>query len=479
MRQVFAALSCAALLFAPLAAPAEEDDASAQEEAFALVEFMAQPWTGDLDGMVERGFIRLGVPYGVPFLTYDQGRAVGLSADLAAEFEKHLRAKLGKPARNLTVALAPLPRDRMFDALVEGRIDLLAAGLTITGDRETRVDFAAPVITGVDEVIVTGPESPRLESLEDLVDVALHVRPSSSYAEHLRAINAARTAAGQTPLNVVEADENLEDVDLAELVSVGVIPAIVMDAYKADLYAKIFEGLVVHPDLKIAENREIAWAMRKGSPKLLDAANGFMKVTKKGTQLGNILIKRWLRDADRVKNAMAPGEDEKFQATIELIRQYAGAYAFDPIMIAAQGYQESGLDQRKRSRAGAVGIMQVMPRTAKDPNVGIPDIHVADRNVEAGVKYLRFLRNRYFSDPEMSELDQTLFAFAAYNAGPGNISKARKRAVKMGLDPNLWFGNVELATARAVSQEPVVYVRNILKYYTTYTLASMRRQPRG
>lgn len=139
-------------------------------------------------------------------------------------------------------------------------------------------------------------------------------------------------------------------------------------------------------------------------------------------------------------------------------------------MIAAQGYQESCLDQSKRSPVGAVGVLQVMPATAKDPNVGIPDIHLTEPNIHAGVKYLRFLRDHFCSDPSLSKLDQTPFSFAAYNAGPGNVAKARKRAAKLGLNPNVWLDNVEIAAAKVVSREPVIYVRNIYKYYVAYVV---------
>jgi membrane-bound lytic murein transglycosylase MltF len=247
----------------------------------------------------------------------------------------------------------------------------------------------------------------------------------------------------------------------------------------ATLWAQIFEHLRLHPNLAVNEGGEIAWALRKGSPQLMAAINGFMGQARKGTMLGNILFKRYLADPDRVKNALAPGEDAKFVETIEFIRRHAATYDFDALLVAAQGYQESGLDQSKRSPVGAVGIMQIMPATARDPNVAIAEIHIAERNVEAGIKYLRFLRDRYFSDPALSPLDRTLFAFAAYNAGPGNIEKARRRAEKMGLDPNVWFGSVELAAARVISREPVVYVRNILKYYVSYRLFQERRAARG
>jgi membrane-bound lytic murein transglycosylase MltF len=425
------------------------------------------------------GYLRFGTAYNPVMLYYDGPKQQGLSVDLAAEFEKHLRKTLGKSASNLTVVPTPLPREGMLEALVGGRVDVLAANLTITPARAARVDFADPILKGVAEIAVTGPAAPPIESFDDLAQTAVHVRRSSSYFEHLAALNARRVADGAAPIPVVEADENLEDNDLIELVDVGVIPAAIVDSHKAELWAKVFEHVSLRPDLAVNEDGEIAWALRQDSPQLMAAVNGFMAQARKGTALGNILFKRYLVETDRVRNALAPGEDAKFIEIIDFIRTHAAAYDFDALLIAAQGYQESGLDQSKRSPVGAVGIMQIMPATARDPNVGIADIHVAERNVEAGVKYLDFLRDRYFSDPAISPLDRTLLSFAAYNAGPGNLAKARKRAAAMGLDPNVWFNQVELAAARVISREPVVYVRNILKYYVTYRLFQERRAARA
>jgi membrane-bound lytic murein transglycosylase MltF len=458
------------------AAPAET---ATEAEEDALVAALAEPWSGDLDGIIERGYLRFGVAYNPILFSYDRPKQQGLSVDLAAEFEKHLRKTLGDRARTLTVALTALPRESMLEAPIEGRVDVLAANLTITPERAARVDFADPIYTGVVEIVVTGPAASAIESFDDLATTEVHVRRSSSYFEHLTALNAKRVADGAAPIPVVEAEESLEDNDLIELVDVGVIPAVIVDSHMAELWAKIFEHVTLRPDLAVNHDGDIAWAIRKDSPQLMAAVNGFMREARKGTMLGNILFKRYFVDTDPVRNALAPGEDAKLLETIGFIRRHAATYDFDTLLIAAQGYQESGLDQSKRSPVGAIGIMQVMPATARDPNVGIPDIHIAERNVEAGIKYLRFLRGRYFSDPALSPLDRTLFSFAAYNAGPGNIAKARKRAEKMGLDPNVWFGSVELAAARTISREPVVYVRNILKYYVSYRLFEERRAARS
>jgi membrane-bound lytic murein transglycosylase MltF len=123
-----------------------------------------------------------------------------------------------------------------------------------------------------------------------------------------------------------------------------------------------------------------------------------------------------------------------------------------------------------------VGVMQVLPSTAADPNVAIERIDELENNIHAGVRYLAFLRDRYFSDPEISPLDRNAFSWAAYNAGPAKVRKMRQQAAKMGLDPNIWFSNVEVAAARVVGREPVQYVSNIYKYYVAYRLVADRTE---
>jgi membrane-bound lytic murein transglycosylase MltF len=141
-------------------------------------------------------------------------------------------------------------------------------------------------------------------------------------------------------------------------------------------------------------------------------------------------------------------------------------------MLAALAFQESGIDQSKKSHVGAIGVMQVMPSTAKDKNVGIPNIEEIEANIHAGTKYLRFMMDRYFDDPDIDTLNRGLFSFAAYNAGPAKVSKLRKEAAGMGLDPNVWFRNVEIIAAKRIGRETVQYVSNIFKYYIAYRYIS-------
>ncbi|MGF1641794.1 MAG: transglycosylase SLT domain-containing protein [Rhodospirillales bacterium] len=454
--------------FSTAAVAADETDAFADEDA--LLARASEPWVGDLDGMVERGFVRVLTTHNPLFFHYDGNQLRGIVFELTTAFQERLRKTQRRAGPPLDVMLIPVRRDELFTKLLDGRGDIAVANLTITPDREKLVDFSIPFYADVRELVVTGPAAPEIASFDDLATSEVYVRRSSSYFEHLSALNATRRKESKKAIPVREADERLEDYDLLDLVNAGIIPAVVVDSHKAALWAQVFDDIRVHDDLAVNTGGSIAWAVRKDSPHLKAAVDDFVTTAAKGTAFGNVLIKRYLRSAKWMENALAAGERRKLSETVDFIKRHADTYGFDWLMVAAQGYQESTLDQRKRSPVGAVGIMQLMPTTANDPNVGIPDIHLADRNVEAGVKYLRFLRERYFDDPKIAPFDRALFSFAAYNAGPGNIAKARRKAAAMNLDPNVWFDNVEIAAGRVISREPVVYVRNVFKYYTAFKL---------
>lgn len=165
---------------------------------------------------------------------------------------------------------------------------------------------------------------------------------------------------------------------------------------------------------------------------------------------------------------LSPTEIQRFNETAALIRKYADKYAFDWLLIGAQAYQESRLDQSLRSPAGAVGVMQIKPSTAEGHPIDVKHVERLENNINAGVKYLQHIRDQYFDDPGIDPFNRQIFAFAAYNAGPARIAGLRKKATAMGFDKNKWFKNVEIVAAKEIGQETVQYVGNILKYYVAY-----------
>ena len=251
---------------------------------------------------------------------------------------------------------------------------------------------------------------------------------------------------------------------------------VVVDSHKAEFWAQVFDQIAVREDLAVRTGGEIAWAFRQGSPQLAELVNEFVRGHKKGTLFGNVVLKRYLEKTTWVDNPGENQRDQRFQETIALFRTYAEKYNFDPLLLAAVAYQESKIDQSKRSHAGAVGVMQIKPSTAADPNVGIPDVSSLENNIHAGTKYLAFLRDRYFSDSEITPFNRDFLTLAAYNAGPARVRKLRAEAAEQGLDPNVWFRNVEVVAARRVGRETVRYVSNITKYWLAYRMVSDQRE---
>jgi len=471
-------LSCL-MAWQPVPALASDQAAGTESGEIELLAHANRPWKGDLNGILERGFLRVATGNSPLLFVRDGVHERGLAVQFAHELETFLDKTYPKKGRHLSVVLMSLARDEILPAVLEGRADVAMANLTITAQRGESFVFTQPTWRDISELVVTGPASRPIDSIDDLAAVGLHLQKSSSYYEHVNALNEARESAGRPVIPVQPMDEYLDDYDILEMVNAGILSATIVDSHRAAIWAQVFDDITVHEDLVVNEGGMIGWALRPDSPALLATLNDFVVLVRKGSLLGNVLIKRYLGNQKFIENIRSKQALSRYEATLGLIKKYADQYEFDWLMVVAQGFQESGLDQNKRSHVGAIGIMQVMPATAKDPVIGIPDVEDADSNVHAGVKYLRYLRTKFFADPEIAPLDRALFAFASYNAGPGNLRKARKRAEKMGLDPNRWFDNVEIAAAAAISREPVIYVRNIYKYYIAYKFLEKSREKRG
>jgi membrane-bound lytic murein transglycosylase MltF len=472
-----AAACLAALLGLLVPMPSRAQDGTETLQVLPLSEH----WTGDLDGMRDRKQIRILVPFSKTFFFVDKGgRQSGITYDVGRAFEEWLNKRDKAKTLTTTIVFIPVPRDRLLPGLLEGMGDIAAGNLTITDARQKLVQFSDPFAKDIREILVTGPTASPVASIDDLAGHDMYLRPSSSYFEHMAVINQVRTTEQKDPIPVIALDEELEDEDVLEMINSGLLPWTIVDEHKAKLWAPIYTSLAVRSDIAIRTGGEIAWAMRKDSPQLLAVVNEFVASHKIGTTFGNILKKRYLGNKSPVYRATSPEELAKFADLAAIFKQYGELYSFDQLMLAAQGYQESKLDQKARSPRGAVGVMQLLPTTAADPSVGITGIeHDAEQNIHAGAKYLRLLVDKYLDDPALDDKNRTLMAFAAYNAGPGNLRKFRKRAAESGLDQNIWFGNVEHAAAEIVGRETVQYVANIYKYYVAYRMATERNRERS
>jgi membrane-bound lytic murein transglycosylase MltF len=473
------------LLFAPLIAGSlalaqtKPAVSTQSRQGVAAPAIQAPPWTGDLDGMLKRRYMRALVAYSKTQYYVVKGVQYGTSYEFLRAFEDAINRKYPQKQKNLRfhVVFVPVPRDKMFSRLVEGRGDIAVGALTITPDRLKLVDFSDPLVQGVKTIVVTGPQSPTLNTLDDLSGKEVFTRQSSSYWEHLQALNEKFKSEGKPLVKLRAAPEDLEDEDILEMLNSGLIQVAVTHAYMPKLWGHIYTKISPHTDMVISDKDSVAWAMRKNSPQLTAAANDFIRTHKLGTAFGNAVVQRYAVNTQMLKNATSPADLQRFEQTVALFRKYAAQYNVDYLLMMAEGFQESSLNQQAKSKVGAVGIMQLMPATGEQMKVG--DIGQIDANVHAGVKYIRFMVDKYFANEPMTDTDKLLFAFAAYNAGPGRVHALRVEAAQKGLDPNVWVDNVEMIAAARVGMETVNYVANIYKYYIAYKLVAQQEEERS
>jgi membrane-bound lytic murein transglycosylase MltF len=343
-----------------------------------------------------------------------------------------------------------------------------AANLTITPQRLEVVDFASPAARDVKELIVTGPGAPPLATLDDLAGKEIYVSRATSYYDSLVTLNQRFIARGLVPMRLRETPGNFETEDILEMLNAGLVNIAVADGYIGRLWRQVYPHITLREDLVVHQNGDIAFAIRKHCPQLKGQLDAFTRTHGQGTEFGNVELRKYLGQTRWVENATSEQELRKFNTLVSLFQKYGRQYDIDWLLMAAQGYQESQLDQNRHSAAGAIGVMQVMPATGEKLQVG--DITQLEPNIHAGVKYIRFIVDEYYKDDPMDALNKVLFAFASYNAGPARIRALRAEAQSLGLDPNVWFDNVERVAAYRIGRETVQYVANIYKYYIAYTL---------
>ena len=435
------------------------------------LEFTNKELTGDFDKMLERRVLRFIVPYSRTLYFNDKGRERGITADMARDFEHFLNKKYAKKLgkRPLTVLIIPRTRDALLTEVSKGMGDIAAGNITVTEERQKIVDFVAPdEVRGVSEILVTGPKSAPVDKIDDLAGRTVHVRKATSYYDSLLSLNARFQKEGKKQVKLILVPDALEDEDLMEMLNTGLFEYIVVDDWMAKIWTQVLPKIKIRDDIELRSGGRTGWAIRRGSPKLDQEIREFSNLFIKKQGLVEIRTAQYSKRIKQIKDPTRTADWKRFEQIVALFRKYGEKYNFDPLMLAAQGYQESTLKQNKRSPVGAIGVMQLMPATGKEMKVG--NVRVTENNIHAGTKYMDQIMTRYFPDANFDEMNRTLFAFASYNAGPGRISSMRKLAEQRGFDPYKWFNNVEVVTAQKVGLETTTYVRNIFKYYAAYKL---------
>jgi membrane-bound lytic murein transglycosylase MltF len=426
--------------------------------------------------MITRRVIRVLTVYSKTGYFVDGGTQRGLTYEAFQLFEEDLNKKLKNKNVRVHVALLPVANDDLIPALLEGRGDVVAAGKLVTEWRREQVDFTNPTRSHVSSIVVTGPGAPPITTVQDLGGKEVYLRQADVSRQGVEQFNAMLAKAGKPPVKIRPAPEVLADEDILEMVNAGIVQATVMHDYIGEFWHQVFPNLVLNKGAAVRTEGQIAMMVRKNSPQLLAELNAFIARYPEGSRDRNVLFQKYLKNAKYAKQATSKSEAAKFQQVVTLLRKYSDKYSLDYLLMGAQAYQESGLDHTRKSAVGAIGVMQVMPATGNDLKVG--DITQIEPNVHAGVKYVRFMMDQFYAKEPMDALNKGLFTFASYNAGPGRMKQMRELAAKRGLNPNLWFNNVELIVAEKIGRETVQYVSNIYKYYLAYKMLIEQRDER-
>lgn len=412
--------------------------------------------------------IRVLVNYNATNYFIVKGKQAGLEFELMHAFENYLNKGLSADKKHHFFFI-PLPFDQLIPALLRGEGDIIAAGMTITPERSSKIAFSSPYRSNISEVVVRSKEAHAIKNAMELTGRTVHVVKGSSYYTHLKQLNVQLKKESKQAINIVEADESLVSEDLLQMVNAGIYQYVVVDSHIAELWSRVLKDMVLETGASISTGSQIAWAVRKGEKDILYKLNLFLRNYKQGTETGNILFNRYYKNTKWITNPVSDSSLKRLHKYQKSFIKYGKEYNIDWVMLTALGFQESKLKQSARSNHGAVGVMQIKPSTAADKNIKITGVTTSsDKNIHAATKYLAFLRSRYFSDSKIEPIEQLAFTLAAYNAGPARINKMRNKAKSLGKDPNKWFFNVEYVTRRYASSEPVNYVANIMKYYITF-----------
>ncbi|WP_026006409.1 lytic transglycosylase F [Moritella dasanensis] len=433
----------------------------------------SQPSFEDLPQLLKKRTIKVLVVNHPAYYFIYQSRPRGLAYDMMREYEKHLNKKHFKDTRlKLNILFIPVPSSQIVSLLAQGYGDIAIGPLMTPQRLQNQVTHTEPIYTDHQLLLVSHKSTEEYNDIKQLSGKEVWIRRNSIYHQQLQHINKQLFHLHKPPIYINIVTDELEDFEILDMVDNKQIFMTMTSNHSMHLWKKLYKNIKLHPQLAVGSRIPSTWAVRNHTPQLTSSLNQFIAKHKKGTKIGNILHRRYLVRHPWLKKVIHQQFESRYLETEQIIKKYAKQYKFDWQLILAQAYQESRLNQKAISHRGAVGVMQVLPSTANEPYVNIKNINKVDGNIHAGVKYLHFMQQRYFSHDNITELDSLLLSFAAYNAGPAKLIRLRRRALKEGLNPNIWFNHVEKIAADVIGRETVDYVNNIYKFYITYLLAS-------
>jgi membrane-bound lytic murein transglycosylase F len=365
--------------------------------------------------------------------------------------------------------------DEMLTMLEEGRGDMIAAGLSRTQDRLVKIKQqkmqSSIRYNRVSELLVAHKENPPITNLADLKGRTITVRRTSSFWQ------TAEQLAKEYQVTLVAADELLATELLIAQVADKTIDLTIADSNLVAIEQN-FRDEIITP-LKLKESVPYAYVVRNNNPQLLNNLNEFIRQHYRKTFYNVVKNKYFKNSSNQNKlreSRLQVGSD--LSPYDDIIKDNVTEYNFDWRLIVSQMYQESRFDPLASNLTGAKGLMQMLPRTAKE--LGVTNLTEPEQAISSGIRYLNWTRERFSKNLPVQE--QIFFSLASYNAGFGHVKDAQRLARQLGLRDDKWFNHVEKAMlllqrreyykkARfgyVRGSEPVNYVRNIHQRYLSY-----------
>ena len=443
--------------------------AFAQSSNLSTVE--SEIWTGTFEQMLQRGLIRVAVPYDRTIYVNDKGVPKGIAIEMSKAmqtwFTKQHAAELKGKA--LAIKLVPTQYADLLPSLTAGKADMVMGDLGLYQPSKNAHDYLLHHAYKLDrEVLVSGPSAIAVTSPEDLAGQTIYGGRNTNFPATIQEINKGLRQKGKPPVNIVSPVGTLDGEDLLEMVDAGLIPFVIIGDWKAKLWQPIYKRMVIHDDIFTKDAGWIGYGVRSSNQDFSDAIKGFIGSDGYDQALKAYREQDFKAHMQGLKDPIEKSVWARFESMRPLFQKYGTQYNLDPLFIAALGFQETLLNQSAVSKVGAIGVMQLMPATGK--SLGVGDIHLLEPNIHAGADYMNQLITKYFPDAQFKGDNRALFAVASYNIGPNNVAKARDQAKEMGFDPNEWFGNVEFVATQRMGYEPMIYVRNVYKYFISYEL---------
>ena len=427
---------------APGTAPAKASILLIDDAVAAGLVKPGQPWTTDFSWSGSRHVGRVLVPFSRIYYWVDRTEQAGVAYEFMRAFGAELYAQTPWWSGTPTIVMIPTRHERLMADLASGAGDIAYGGITVTTMRGEQVAFSQPTNTGIRDIIVTGPTAKAIATMDDLSGLSIVLRHSSGEFAALELLNQRLVQASRAPARIILADDLLEDEDLLQMVDAGIFPATVVKDYVAMMLAQVYERLKVRTDLVVQDHVTTAIAIRKSAPLLQSLVDAF--VVGHGavsTNYGDALLAKHFGTAERLRNPTSDEELQKFREASTRLRQYGATYDLDWLLVSARAYEDTRLN--------------------------------ALTDVQETVKEMRSIIDQYYRNEPMDMLNKALFSLAAHDAGPTVIADLRARTKAAGLDPNLWFYNVEVIAAHRLGRKTVDYVGNIYKYYVAYKAMGM------